>query len=278
MTKQELGTLVEELELVFDIVRLVDVSVTTPFTVSHTGELTVQEHMCYDVWCKDKRCENCISAKAFMRKTRMTKFEFIGKEIYYVISMYIEVECEPYMLEMVMHIKDSAFAGVYRPEEFAATISNYNQQLYTDPLTDAYNRRYYEDHLVGLTNLNAVVMLDADDFKSINDHYGHQAGDMALQAIVKAIFSCVRNTDEVIRYGGDEFLLIFHHIPQERFADKLEEIRKRVDETKLEAYPDLHLTVSIGAVYQNGDTGKLVHIADEMLYQAKKQKNQVQVK
>ena len=65
--------------------------------------------------------------------------------------------------------------------------------------------------------VDAVAMLDLDQFKQINDVYGHQAGDDALRMLVSAVTACVRNrSDALVRYGGDEFLLIFPHIPERR--------------------------------------------------------------
>ena len=95
-----------------------------------------------------------------------------------------------------------------------------------------------------------MAVLDLDDFKLINDTYGHQAGDDALRILVSAVTACVRNrNDALVRYGGDEFLLIFPHIPEHVFIKRLEQIRATVQALHMIEYPDLHLTVSIGGVY-----------------------------
>ena len=98
--------------------------------------------------------------------------------------------------------------------------------------------------------VDAIAMLDLDQFKQINDVYGHQAGDDALRILVSAVTACVRNrNDALVRYGGDEFLLIFPHIPEHVFTKRLEQIRVTVQALHMIEYPDLHLTVSIGGVY-----------------------------
>ena len=98
--------------------------------------------------------------------------------------------------------------------------------------------------------VDAIAMLDLDQFKQINDVYGHQAGDDALRILVNAVTACVRNrNDALVRYGGDEFLLIFPHIPEHVFIKRLEQIRATVQALHMIEYPDLHLTVSIGGVY-----------------------------
>lgn len=87
------------------------------------------------------------------------------------------------------------------------------QLLYTDSLTEVYNRRYYDEQFRDSDDIEAVVVIDVDSFKHINDRYGHHAGDIVLRRIAKTVSSCVRKTDAVIRYGGDEFVIIFHRLP-----------------------------------------------------------------
>ena len=89
MTKQELGEMVQHLKMVFDEVRLVDVTEAQGYTVCCTGEIEPQDCACYAIWSKSKRCENCISAKAFAEKTRLTKFEFLDDRVFHVISMAV---------------------------------------------------------------------------------------------------------------------------------------------------------------------------------------------
>ena len=96
-----------------------------------------------------------------------------------------------------------------------------------------------------------------------------------MQSIAQTVLSCVRKTDVVIRYGGDEFVIIFFSIPQEIFEKNLERIRHSVDSLIIDGHPELHMSVSIGGAYGSGTTKKLFKVADNMIYQSKKQKNQV---
>ena len=120
--------------------------------------------------------------------------------------------------------------------------------------------------------ISAVAMLDMDHFKSINDTYGHPAGDRALRQVAVAIKNCVRKADYVVRFGGDEFLIVFREIPFHMLPKKLEAIRSCVKNVILPDYPQLQFSISIGGVYEPGKTSDLMNAADTLLYQAKREK------
>ena len=115
--------------------------------------------------------------------------------------------------------------------------------------------------------------MDIDDFKICNDTYGHHAGDLALETVAKAIRSCIRETDLLIRYGGDEFLLLFHDMPRNALKKKLESIRAAVESLEFPEYPGLRITVSIGGAHAVGPLADTVQKADQALYHAKAAKN-----
>ena len=121
------------------------------------------------------------------------------------------------------------------------------------------------------------IVFGIDNFKHINDNHGHDIGDIVLQSIAQTVLSCVRKTDAVIRYGGDEFVIIFFNIPQDIFEKKLERIRHSVDSLIIDDRPVLHMSISIGGAYGIGTIKKLFKAADNMMYQSKKAKNQVTI-
>ena len=129
MNRQEVSLLIDELKLVFDIVRLVDVTRTLECSIDSNGEITREPYECYAVWRKDRRCENCISSKAFAKKSQMAKYEFVDNEVYYVMSKYIEVDEEPYALEMVTKVTDETLFDAYGKNEFVDTITNLNNPV-----------------------------------------------------------------------------------------------------------------------------------------------------
>ena len=165
----------------------------------------------------------------------------------------------------------------YEKYAFLSCKQRHLQLLYIDSLTSVYNRRYYDEHFQGSDDIQAMAVIDVDNFKNINDNYGHDVGDIVLQSIAQTVLSCVRKTDAVIRYGGDEFVIIFFNIPQDIFEKKLERIRHSVDSLIIDDRPVLHMSISIGGAYGIGTIKKLFKAADNMMYQSKKAKNQVTI-
>lgn len=165
----------------------------------------------------------------------------------------------------------------YEKYTFLSRKQRHLKLLYIDSLTSVYNRRYYDEHFQGADDIQAMVVIDVDNFKHINDNYGHSVGDIVLQRIAQSVLSCVRKTDAVIRYGGDEFVIIFFSMLADIFEKKLERIRHSVDCLIIDEYPELHMSVSIGGAYGIGNTKELFKVADNMMYQSKKVKNQVSI-
>lgn len=121
-----------------------------------------------------------------------------------------------------------------------------------------------------------MAVIDLDDFKIYNDTYGHHAGDLALETAADIIRRYVRKSDMLIRYGGDEFLLILPDIQSDIFAAKLKIIQERIYEATIAGYNRLQMSVSIGGVmFNSGDIKEAVSRADKLMYRAKKRKNMV---
>lgn len=270
VTGKEAWLLIRLLETVFDSVRLVDASTNYELILDCMGVMRKAPYSCYAVWSRDIRCENCISAKCLSKKSRFEKFEFVGNEIYFVIAYYMEVDGQPCSMEMITRMTEDTLFDGRGKEEVVQAIFEYNKK-YIDPLTGVNNRRYYEEQLRELSDIDAVLFADVDKFKNVNDLYGHQTGDMVLRLIADAICSSVRKSDLVVRYGGDEFVVIFRNIPFHIFKERTVDIQRRVKALSVEEYPDICFSVSIGGIYGPGNTVELLQIADEQMYRAKRE-------
>ena len=175
-----------------------------------------------------------------------TKIETRESDIYYVLASFIEVDGRPYSLELVKRTKSD---DMFERENVLNQLLVRNRQVYMDSVTKVYNRRYYDERLKNLEGWFSFAMIDMDNFKHINDRFGHQTGDAALYRAAQAIKSQIRSDDELVRYGGDEFFLLFRDLPQQILEKKLQSIRAALDEIVIEEYPELHISASIGGDY-----------------------------
>ena len=245
---------------------------------AETDQIEIIEGNCYDYWKRKDVCVNCISKQAYIKKGQAFKLEFVDYNIYAIIAQYVEVDERPWVLELVYKTKEDIILGAHGKTRFLENIVTYNKEYYTDVLTGAYSRRYYEEYVQYINDVSAVAMIDADNFKAINDQYGHNAGDQAIKAVSKAIQSCIRPDDIFIRYGGDEFVLIFQDIYYDAFTSRLYQISECVKRTKVDDYEDLSLSITVGGIYGNSKVNDAIKKADKLMYEGKKSKCSVVVK
>ncbi len=168
------------------------------------------------------------------------------------------------------------------------------QMLQTDPLTGLYNRRFLERQMARLLDEQrgasgggasgggvAVLMIDMDHFKSVNDKFGHQTGDQALRQVATILRDQTREMDAVARYGGEEFAISMPDTALSQAARVGERIRAAVAASADLAHPLCRLTVSVGVAASDGRAMKpeaLLHEADQALYVAKRGgRNRVEV-
>ena len=275
MTKHEWEIMLKELQKVFSIVRLLNEEELRTGRIQGSTDMT-EGCECYALWNKRTRCDNCISRAAFAEKDKKTKLEFIDGDIFQVVSRYIEIEGIPYVVELVNKLDGDILINEDGRDEMLKKLIRYDRELYMDALTGAYNRRYYEDQLKQTEMVAGVAMIDLDDFKLHNDTYGHNAGDLVLETVVNVIRNSIRKTDVLVRFGGDEFLLVMPDILEASFQKKLKQIQNEIHEAEVPGYSQLQVSVSIGGVLStHGTIEDAIHKADQCMYQAKTSKNMV---
>ena len=279
MTKQEAEQMLERLRQIFPIVRLLEeTDVPKDREDIHPGGAE-DGCQCFSFWNKTVPCANCISREVLQNKGQRVKIEFLDDEIYQVISKYVEVEGHPCVVEMLEPLDEETLMDSDGREKLMKRLSGYDDKLYRDALTGVYNRRFYEERVRHMTRHAGVAMIDLDDFKLYNDTYGHNAGDMVLDTIVGVIQNTIRKTDILIRFGGDEFLLVLPEISEDAFELKLKRIRQHVQETKIVGFTQMKLSVSIGGVMSYGEPiEETLERADRLMYQAKIRKNAIVTK
>ena len=145
-----------------------------------------------------------------------------------------------------------------------------SRKLFPDPLTATYSRRYFETYLTHMEGMECVEIIDVNQFKQVNDTYGHPAGDVVLRDIAAAIKSCIRSSDILVRYGGDEFLLLFPKMSENDMAEKNKRIKAAVANIVFTEYPTLHLSVSIGGVCGVHPIMEAIRQADKRMYENKR--------
>ncbi len=271
MTKKEAEATITYLKEIFDIVRIVDAEA---LRVVEDDKLL--DCRCYDFWNRGHQCENCISRKVLRHKGQKSKLEYIDNDIFQVIAKYLEVDGKPCVMEMIEKIDADDFVDYEDGERLVGRITGYAEKLYEDVLTGTYNRRYYEDEIKGQKLQAGIAVIDIDDFKIYNDAYGHSAGDMALTTTARVINQCIREGDILIRYGGDEFLLVLPNLKESALKKVLQRICEEVHKCDVPGYAKMQLSVSIGGVVTGVEsTDESVRRADKMMYLAKNHKNMV---
>lgn len=276
ITRQQAEEEAKMLEKVFDVVRFLEGDFFEQMQDDPRIGVKIGMCQCYDFWKKNKPCENCTSMKAYAEKKQKTKLEFLDADVFLVISRYLEIDDEACVVELVKHLENDTLIDTDGRDRLVGKLKGYQDKLYIDPVTGVYNRRYFEDEIRNMQNSAGVAMIDLDDFKLYNDIYGHDMGDQVLCIVADVIKDCIRKTDKLIRYGGDEFLLILSDMVRGTLRGKLLQIQEAIENATIPNCSRLKLTASIGGVIsEDGQIDEAIAKADQLMYKAKDHKAQV---
>ena len=276
ITRQQAEEEAKMLEKVFDVVRFLEGDFFEQMQDDPRIGVKIGMCQCYDFWKKNKPCENCTSMKAYAEKKQKTKLEFLDADVFLVISRYLEIDDEACVMELVKHLENDTLIDTDGRDKLVGKLKGYQDKLYIDPVTGVYNRRYFEDEIRNMQNSAGVAMIDLDDFKLYNDIYGHDMGDQVLCIVADVIKDCIRKTDKLIRYGGDEFLLILSDMVRGTLRGKLLQIQEAIENATIPNCSRLKLTASIGGVIsEDGQIDEAIAKADQLVYKAKDHKAQV---
>mgnify|MGYP000919458748 CR=1 FL=1 len=279
----------------YDVIRLVDPTMKRVIEHDNFSNTSgnVLDSTCYYFWQRNQICDNCISIRAFNENTTYVKIEYNLKDIFMVTAIPYEMEERRVIIELIKKITDSMVFESTIPgkkSEVHTLIDGINILALIDSLTGLYNRRYISERLpVDLVSSVlakqdiSIIMADIDNFKEVNDKYGHLAGDKVLKMSSKAILNSIRReSDWVSRFGGEEFLICLPGAGTEKAVEIAEGIRKEIEAMEIDlGKQKIHITTSLGissfGSIQGHTTDDLIEAADAKLYLAKnKGRNKVE--
>ncbi len=267
VTREEITEEIRQLRKVFSSVRLIA-----------AGDIQ-NDHgrrPCYAHWKRDRPCENCVGRCALEDRARKSKLEYLGKNLYEVSARFLLVDGKPYVLELSRKMDRGILLDPEGSERLINSITEEREKIYRDPLTGAYNRRYYDENYHGRSMTAGVAMLGLDDIKLSNDVYGCYAGDSVTETAANVIRRSLEEKDRLIRYDSDELLLLLPDVGQERFNQKLEQIRLQLRTTSVPGYSRIRMSASIGGVWvEDAYLDDAVEHAERLMHYARIQKNTV---
>ena len=277
---KHLKQFMQELQNIFDLIRIVDPTSTDIMEFNEVGDLVATNEKCYQIWSKTKRCQNCISFRALNSNAKfsISKLETKNDDIFRVSSKAIRYQDSQQkerkiILEILSLVQNELLTN-------NLDVANSNSLIYQDSLTKAFNRRFYDEKVYLYYKLDkkinhlSFIMLDMWQFKKINDSYGHLKGDEMLIAFVDTVNQLLDENNLLIRIGGDEFMIVVRN--QERCEIIIQKIQHALSKIYINDDQSLNLVVNCGFAnldkenITNQDIVEAITTADEMMYHNKK--------
>lgn len=237
----EAWLLLQYLQISYDLVRYVDPITNKVIHIEKDGKMWESETACSDIWNCLEKCSNCISRLSMQTGKRMTKLEIAGEDPYQVVSMYVEIDGKPCCLEMASRIDGDFMPDGYSKDEILSSVRIHKENVYIDPVTGVYNKRYYVEKLSKMDNAAALMFADIKNFKRINENFGHQAGDDVLRQVAGVLRDVAAGKGDVLRYSGDDFVTVFFKATEEELSEIQKEMCRRVEALRFPELPGVQL-------------------------------------
>ena len=278
MTGRQAYDLLSAIKFMVYNVRLVDPTDNSVLEIDSSGRLVKTGQPCYRFWKQEKRCANCTSMKCLAFRKNYSKLVFLDGEVFHVISRYIKVDGKPLVLETLVRITEDALLDGNGETLPVGSLFDMHSQLYLDPATCVYNRRYYDTETRNGEKICALAVLNVDQFQDIADTYGREAGDNLLARVAQSIHSGLREPDTLIRYCGAEFVMLFASIHPDALEARLNKICGDISALSVDgAENGPYITASIGGAIGPDVPKALLKKADEMLLKARLNRGRVEL-
>lgn len=288
---EEIQTLIHhstKFERMYEQVRIVDpVKKKIIYVKEENQEEFIPAHeSCFGIWGKGEVCKNCISMRAHNENDTFIKIETSLDKIIMVTAIPVALEERVVVVELLKNVTKSMILDdieLTQGLEIKRLLDQANLAAVTDDLTQIYNKRYIIERLpahIAIAHLEnrplSFMMADIDHFKTINDTYGHLAGDHILKEFAQILRENTRqDKDWIARFGGEEFIVCFTDTDKALALTIAERMRKSIEETIFNYSGEkIRLTSSFGLCTMSSeeimDYEALIHCADKNLYEAKK--------
>ncbi|MFZ7121806.1 MAG: GGDEF domain-containing protein [Eubacteriaceae bacterium] len=269
----------------YQLMRIVD-PINKKVVYQSGCDVVEKNENCYKFWATNTMCENCVSIRAYNEDDAYYKINYANDNIFLLTAIPIIMTGKRLVLELFndvtnsMEVESKSYIKNKSNSEIQNIIENLNVLVVKDSLTGVYNRRFIEERLPIEINKYSkeestvsIIMTDLDDFKYVNDTYGHVVGDEVIKQFAKIIKQCIRKEiDWVARYGGEEIFVCLPNTNSQKAYEISERIRKTLEEYMFEVQGQrFNVTASFGvcSLEKKVEIKEFIKCADDKLYQAK---------
>lgn len=266
-----------------DFYRIVDTKTHEVFDYQQ-GKLIKSDLKCYEIWKMNSPCVNCASFRAIKEDKHTIKLGYSNGQIFLVHALPIIINDHRYSIELIQDVGDSFLLqknNTRDTDEVVSLISLFNERIMKDGFTNLFNKQYLQENFCSMITFAnykkqplSLAVLDIDQFKQVNDLYGHLFGDEVLLKIAEVLRTLMNDEIHCVKIGGDEFAIIFENTDQPAAMEICEKLIHSLAELSFELHPEYTVTASYGvaAMYEGDTVESLMDRADRMMYSMKNYK------